>query len=461
MTTIPCDPIGPKGIAEFGRALRAREVSAEEVTKAYLERISALDPMLNAFEYVAADQAVKAARAIDNLLAAGIDLGPLMGVPVGVKDLLAVDGMPTTGGSLTDVTDLIGPEGSFVKRLKRAGCVILGKTTCVEFAFGTLGVNRLRTPWNPCDPKVKRIPGGSSSGSAVAVAAGLCAFAIGTDTGTSVRLPAALCGVFGLRTNSELWPTDGVFPLAPVMDSIGPLTKSAADAAIVYAALTGDCVPEAAPIGGLRLGKPTDYYYESLDPEVDVCMSAALAKLAEAGVEIAPVRVPEAKEREAYFPTALPAYALGILGRERYQRDRDKMDPIVAARVGSGFDIQASDFVRQELRRKALEKAMERRMDGYDAWVVPTSALVARPAEDFSDVERGMPLTLAIAQATQPGSMFGQCGSSIPIHGLGSTLPVGLHVVCRRHEVAKALSISLAIEDIIGIPSRPDLTGFL
>ncbi len=219
MTTIPRDPIGPKGIEEFGRALRARQVTAEQVTRDYLARIKALDPVLNAFEHVAADQALETARAVDAMLAAGTDLGPLMGVPVAVKDLLAVEGMPTTAGSLLDVTDLIGSEGSFVKRLKRAGCVFLGKTTCVEFAFGTLGVNRRRTPWNPCDSKIKRIPGGSSSGSAVAVAAGLCAFAIGTDTGTSVRLPAALCGVFGLRTNSQLWPTDGVFPLAPVMDS--------------------------------------------------------------------------------------------------------------------------------------------------------------------------------------------------------------------------------------------------
>lgn len=461
MKTIPNDPMGPGGIAEFGRALRAGKMTSEQVTRDYLARIEVLDPVLNAFEHVAVDQALKTARAIDAMAAAGIDLGPLMGVPVGVKDLIAVEGMPTTAGSLLDVTDLIGPEGSFVKRLKKAGCVILGKTTCIEFAFGTLGVNRRRTPWNPWDSKTKRIPGGSSSGSATAVAAGLCAFAIGTDTGASVRLPAALCGVFGLRTNPEIWRTDGVFPLAPVMDSIGPLTKSAADAAIVYSALTGEPVPEASAIGGLRLGKPQDYYFDSMDPEVELCMDAALAKLAAAGIEIAPVRVPEAKEREAYFPVALPAYAVGVLGRERYHNERDNMDPIVAARIGSGLEVKAAEFIQQEFRRMELEKMMERRMDGYDAWVVPTSALVARPAEDFSDVERGLPLTMAITQATQPGSMFGQCGSSIPIHALGSKLPVGLQVVCRRHEVAKALSVSLAIEDIIGVPPQADLSGFL
>jgi aspartyl-tRNA(Asn)/glutamyl-tRNA(Gln) amidotransferase subunit A len=154
----------------------------------YLAGIEQLDPKLGAYGHVNATRALDAARALDDLLAAGVDLGPLMGVPVAVKDLFAVDGTPTTAGSDLDVAELIGSDGSFVKGLRRAGCVILGKTKTVEFAFGAVGTNSVRgTPWNPADAQVHRIPGGSSSGSAVAVAAGLCAFAIGTDTGGSVR----------------------------------------------------------------------------------------------------------------------------------------------------------------------------------------------------------------------------------------------------------------------------------
>ena len=221
MTVLPPDPLESGGIAEYGKRLRAGDIMAEASTVAYLDRIEALDPKLGAYEYVAGEQALKAARALDSLLAAGTDLGPLMGVPVAIKDLFAVEGMTTHAGSNLDLSDVIGVEGSFVKRLKRAGCVILGKTKTVEFALGTTGISKPRgTPWNPWDAKVHRVPGGSSSGSGVAAAASLCGFAISTDTGGSVRLPASFCGVFGLKTTVGLWPTDGVFPLPPDLDRI-------------------------------------------------------------------------------------------------------------------------------------------------------------------------------------------------------------------------------------------------
>jgi aspartyl-tRNA(Asn)/glutamyl-tRNA(Gln) amidotransferase subunit A len=240
MRDLPSDPFEPGGINTFGRRLRAGEITAEAATAACLGRIEALDGRLGAWQHVAPEEALAAARAIDRLLAAGTDLGPLMGVPVAVKDIFAVEGMPTTAGSRVDVSDLIGPEGSFVRSLRRAGCVILGKTKTVEFALGATGISQTRgTPWNPWDPQVHRIPGGSSSGSAVATAAGMCGFGIGSDTGGSVRLPATFCGIFGLKTTLGLWPVDGVFPLAPDLDTIGPLTRTAEDAAIVWATLCG------------------------------------------------------------------------------------------------------------------------------------------------------------------------------------------------------------------------------
>jgi aspartyl-tRNA(Asn)/glutamyl-tRNA(Gln) amidotransferase subunit A len=201
LTLVP-DPLAQGGIAGYGRRLRQGAITAAAATEAYLERIAALDPKLGAYQHVAAEQALASARALDRLLAAGTDLGPLMGVPVAIKDIFAVDGMPTTAGSQLEVADLIGPEGPFVQALRRAGCVILGKVKTVEFALGAVGISRPRgTPWNPWDAAMHRIPGGSSSGPAVAVAAGLCGSAIGSDTGGSVRLPACFCGTFGLKTS--------------------------------------------------------------------------------------------------------------------------------------------------------------------------------------------------------------------------------------------------------------------
>jgi aspartyl-tRNA(Asn)/glutamyl-tRNA(Gln) amidotransferase subunit A len=436
-------------------------VTSEAVTQAYLSRIEGLDPKIQAYEFVAGDQALATARAMDAMIAAGTDLGPLMGVPVALKDLLAVDGMPTTGGSLVDLSDLIGPEGTFVKTLKRCGCVILGKATMVELAFGALGINRLRTPWNPWDPDVHRICGGSSSGSGAAVAAGLCAFAIGSDTGGSVRLPSSACGTFGLRTAADLWPKDGFLPLVPNLDTIGPLTKSAADAAIVLAALTGRPVVRAAPLDGLRLGKPRHHFYDNLAPEVERCMTAALDELRKAGVSIVPVDTPEAEERFKYFPVAMPAYAIGLLGRERFLKMRDNMDQITAIRCDAGLEVKAAEFIRLERRRQELVRIAHAKLEGLDAWVTPTMAITAPPVADFADVKDGMRLTLAITQATQPASLFGLAASSSPIHMYGSDRPVGLHLLGPASKVEGVLSVALAVEQVTGLPPVADMAPFM
>ncbi len=462
MTTLPADPFEPGGIALFGKRLRGGEITAEAATRAYLARIAVLDDRLGAYQYVAAEQAVAAARALDGLLAAGTDLGPLMGVPVAIKDLFAVDGMPTTAGSNIDVGDLIGAEGRFVKALKRAGCVILGKTKTVEFALGTTGISKPRgTPWNPWDAATQRIPGGSSSGPGVATAAGLCAFAIGTDTGGSVRLPAHFCGTFGLKTTAGLWPTDGVFPLARDLDSIGPLTRSAADAAIVFAVLTGQPTPTASPVRGLRLGKPVHYFYDNLDSNVAACMTAALTMLEEAGADIVPIEVPEAPEREKYFPAALPADLISVLGRERFLAGRERMDPVVAARGGMGLEAKAAEVLQVKWWRQQLCAAAEARSEGLDGWITPTAAIASVPVADFTDPAEAMRLTLAITQDTQPGNLLGLCATTTPIQMLGSALPVGLQLLCPANHEARALAIALAIEDLVGPPPRPDLSGFL
>jgi aspartyl-tRNA(Asn)/glutamyl-tRNA(Gln) amidotransferase subunit A len=462
MSAIPPDPLEPGGIAGFGERLRRGHITAVAATRAYLDRIDTLEPRLGAFEHVAGDTALKAARALDDLLAAGTDLGPLMGVPVAVKDLFAVEGMPVHAGSNLDLGDIIGAEGRFVASLRRAGCVILGKTKTVEFAFGTTGISTPRgTPWNPWDAAVQRIPGGSSSGSGVAMAAGLCGFAIGSDTGGSVRLPAAFCGVFGLKTTVGLWPTDGVFPLSRELDSIGPLTRSAADAALVYSALTGRPLPAATPPRGLRLGRPSNYFYDELEKQVADCLEAALAALTEAGAEIVPLEVPEAPERENYFPVALPADLITELGRTRFLEGRHAIDPVVAARGDKGLDLGAPEYNRLRMHRHRLRESVRQRFQGLDGWVTPTIARVAVPLSDFADPAAGMKLTLAITRATQPVNLLDLCATTTPVQHLGAELPVGLQVVCPGGRDGDALAIAVAVEELLGAPPRPDLSGFI
>jgi aspartyl-tRNA(Asn)/glutamyl-tRNA(Gln) amidotransferase subunit A len=261
------DPL-KNGLADYARRLRAGHTTVTATVEAYAERIAALDGRLQAWQHLDLDRAMDTARALDVMIAGGHDFGPLTGVPIGVKDIIAVSGLPTTNGSLYPSEDLTGPEGTIIKRLKQAGCVILGKTRTVEFALGATGVNEARgTPVNPWDAQRHRIPGGSSSGSAVATAAGMCAFALGTDTGGSVRIPACFNNLYGHKTTVGLWPTDGVFPLSPTLDSIGPLCRTADDAAIVHRVVTGQHIAPVQSLAGLRRGRPGQWCFDELDAD--------------------------------------------------------------------------------------------------------------------------------------------------------------------------------------------------
>ncbi len=458
----PSDPLEPGGVAGFGRRLRAGEITAETAAAAYLARIDALEPRLGAFEFVASDKALETARALDDLLTTGTDLGPLMGVPVALKDLIAVTGMPTTAGSNLDVDDLVGAEGPFVKTLKAAGCVIIGKTKTVEFARGAAGINNVRgTPWNPWDAGTQRAPGGSSSGSAVAVAAGMCAFAIGSDTGGSVRTPAAFCGVFGQKTTKGLWPTGGMFPTAPTFDTIGTLTRTAVDAAVVFGALSGVPAPAPCSLRGLRLGRPSNHFFDDLEPEVETCVTAALVAIKEAGAKLVSVEVPEVADRLPILRNLVTPEFLAVFGRQRFLAEQDAMDPMTVARTLPALEVPVDDCIRMLWRHRELCRVFEDRMRGLDAWVTPTVSLLPPTVVDITNLEGGLRLEGRLGLNTHPVSFFGLCATTQPIHMLGSALPVGLQIVCPGDADARALSIARAIEDLTGPPPVPDLTAFV
>src|SRR6185437_1493177 len=410
MKSLPADPLEAITLEEFGRRLRGGGISVESATRAYLERIALLEPKIAAFVHVAEAKALEQARAIDRLLAAGTDLGPLMGVPVAVKDLLTVDGMPRPRcGSDVDISDLVEPEGGFVRRLKRAGCVILGKTRMTEFAFGLVNVKHA-TPWNPVDSKVHRMPGGSSGGSAAALAAGMCAFSIGSDTGGSVRHPAAMCRLFGYKSTYGMWPVDGTFPLSASLDSIGTFTRSAQDAALVYAALCSRPEPPRRALRGLRLGRPQRHYFEELAPDVSKATEEALAKLGEAGVEIVPIEVPETAEIDAVFGPVVTLELLAFLGRDRFLAAKDILDPIVWNRTVPLLDYRATDYLRARRRLDPLRRIARERMRGLDGWITPTTPDTPVPLEEHRTPEKAAAWIRRGTRNTRPGNMFGQCG---------------------------------------------------
>src|SRR5690349_19352014 len=254
-------PLDGTPLADYAAGLRDGTYSAEATTRGALARIDAANEALDAFTFVDAEGALAAARAADAHLLARTDLGPRMGVPVALKDLYAAAGMPMTAGSRIDIADRVPAEGTLVRALKRAGAVILGKTRTTEFAFGTFNPSH-PTPRNPADRAVHRMPGGSSSGSAVAEAAGLCAIAFGSDTGGSVRQPAALCGVAGFKPTAGRLPLDGIFPLSPTFDSPGWFAHRVADLALVWQVLSNEAPARARPLDTLVLGKPGAHFFD-------------------------------------------------------------------------------------------------------------------------------------------------------------------------------------------------------
>lgn len=471
MSQLPPDPFEQGGLARFARDFRAGRASSLEVTRAYIARIDALDPRLQAFQYIDREGAIATARAMDALRAAGTDLGPLMGVPVAVKDVFAIDGFPTpTAGSLMDFSAMAGDrQGPFVTALRRCGVVILGTTKAVELCLGITGASTPRgTPWNPWDAGVHRVPGGSSSGSGVACGAGLCAFAIGTDTGGSVRVPSAFNGVFGLKTSFGHWPTAAGVPLHPDVDTIGLLTRGAADAQLAFDAIDAQLfgyrhepARRRVRIDRLRVGIPENYYYDGLDPAIRQAVDAANARLESAGAQLAPIRITEAPEREAWFPVALPVSCLALFGGDTLKEAAPTMDPIVSARVESGRDVAASDYFALELRRRQSGREALRYFDEVDVIATPTTVDLPPPLSAFDDPDQAMRHAMGMTRNTQPSNYLGQCAVSLPLPRPSGELPVGYQLIGAPGRDGELLAVAAAIEEVLGPAGRPDLGGFI
>jgi aspartyl-tRNA(Asn)/glutamyl-tRNA(Gln) amidotransferase subunit A len=449
MSAMPENPLAGVTIAEYGRQLRRGDRRATEVVDRYLRRIEALNSKLGAYTFVATEQARADAGRIDALLRSGTDLGPLMGVPVAVKDLYYVEGLPLAAGSRLDVAGIVRAEGPFISALKRAGAIILGKTWTSEFALG--GINFIqRVPWNPCDADIHRTPGGSSGGSAVAMAAGLCAFALGTDTGGSVRMPAALCGVFGHKFSADAFSLEGIFPLSPTLDSPGIFTATAGDAVTVWQALGGKAVPDQRNVHGLRLGIPSPIFYDDLDAEMARALDRAQKRLAQCGAVIMPVEVPEAREFETLFGRIVPVELIEILGRERVRRHLDVFDPVTKARFSAVLDLPPLDSRAVQAELSALRNKVSVPVRACDAWITPTAPLVPGPLSDHATLDAALAWNRRALRNTRPGNVFDQCGVSLPLPG--SALPVGLQILCPAMEDAKLLAIARAVESAVNSP---------
>ena len=398
------------------------------------------------------DKSRAAADAADARGRAGISLGPLDGAIVTIKDLFDVAGEVTRAGSkvLAEEGKPAQADAEVVRRLRAAGSVVVAKTNMSEFAFTGVGSNpHFGTPGNPADRA--RVPGGSSAGAAVSVADGMCEIAIGSDTGGSCRIPAALCGVVGFKPSRQRISTAGVFPLSYSLDSIGSLAKSVAGCAMADAVMAGEaaCPLDPAPLAGLRLGVAQGVPLENLDDTVGKRFPAALDRLAKARARLANEQLPLIDDmmRALARASILVAEAYSI-HRDRLVRRGADIDPIVRGRTEKGRDISAADYIETVRARAALVKAMDARLADLDALVMPTTPTVAPRMDEVAAPKQFMARNALLLRNTTIANFFDLCAISLPLPREGG-LPAGLMLVARNGCDRNLLRIAAAVEKLL------------
>ena len=456
---------------DLARSFLDATASPTDAMDQVLDAVDQLDSKLEAWRVVYADEARQGAEAATAQLETGHRTGPFHGVPFALKDIVDVEGRSTMAGSAA-LADRISPStATIARRLVAAGGVLIGKTKTVEFALGGWGTNQhIGTPRNPWDPTTARAPGGSSSGSGVAVASGMAPCAIGTDTGGSVRLPAAFCGIVGLKTTEGLLPTDGIVPLSHTLDTPGPMARSVADAALMFDVLTGRhpadidrdwqagvglYAPPPADLRGVRLGVMADHERVLASPAMLAAYDAALEALSNLGAELTVVPMPLTYDelKEAAFNIVTPEawHHHGHL----FGDPAAKLDENVRARAIGGEHVAATSYIASIQARQRYRSELLSSMAGLDAIVTPTTPDTA-PALATIDED------ITPAQFTRAANYLAQSGLSIPTglapapDGEPADIPAAIQFVGRGNDEANLLRIGATFEQARGpLPDPP------
>jgi aspartyl-tRNA(Asn)/glutamyl-tRNA(Gln) amidotransferase subunit A len=419
-------------IAAVRTALESGATSSRALVQTCIDRAKAASGEgAYTFVRVFAESAIADAEAIDRRRLAGIWTGPLGGIPISIKDLFDIRGIPTTAGSvvLAEAAPALA-DSVVVSRLRAAGAVIVGRTNMTEFAFSGLGLNpHFGTPANPYDRSTRRIPGGSSSGAAISVCDGMATAAIGTDTGGSVRIPAALCGLVGFKPTAMRIPLAGTLPLSMSLDSIGPLGRSVNCCRILDAVLSDQSPEDAQSVSlqDLRIAVPTTRVFDDIDAYVSRTFESALASLVDAGAKVSQIPVSEFADvvqtaEVATFP-AVEGYSWH---RDLLGHARDRYDPRVAVRLDRGGSVSAADYLWLRRRRSELMRAVRSRVGGFDVLAMPTVPIIAPPIGGLDrDDDLYHRINLLVLRNPTLVNFLDGCALSLPCHHDGEA-PVGL-----------------------------------
>ena len=444
----------PHTITAFAEALRARELTSEAAVGLCLERIAERDASINAFITVDADAALAAARTADRELTGGHPRGPLHGVPISIKDLFDLRGTATTAASRVRQNHRARHDATAVARLRAAGAIILGKTNLHEFALGTTNEDSAFGPVrHPLD--ANRTPGGSSGGSAASVLAGMAYASLGTDTGGSVRIPAAFCGLVGLKPALGEIPTTGAVPLSATLDHAGAICRSVADARLMYDVLSatggGARLHAAGPISGLRLGVLREYFMASLEPQVAAAFQEACERLRAAGALLEDVSVPHAGDiAPVYLHIALSEAA--AYHAKTLETRADDYTPNVRLRLEMGRYILAEDYVRALRGREVLRAEVDAALGGRQALILPTVPVPATKLGATTVKVGGTeePVRNITLRLTQLFNITGHPAITVPCGTTRDGLPVGAQLVGHSGSTPALLDTAEQLEGYLG-----------
>jgi aspartyl-tRNA(Asn)/glutamyl-tRNA(Gln) amidotransferase subunit A len=446
-------------LAEVAALIRQKQVSPYELTEQCLARISTLNPTLNAFITITGDAALAAARQAEGEITKGDYRGPLHGIPVAVKDLIYTAGVRTTCGSKILANFVPDFDATVIKKLQDAGAISVGKTAMHEFAYGITNENPhygpTRNPWNP-----QHVSGGSSGGSAVSAATGMCFAAVGTDTGGSIRIPGSFCGTAGLKPTFGRISCHGAYPLGPTLDHVGPMARTVVDVGILYQLLAGydldDGYSADHPVGeislkkslqGMRVGIPDAYFEKDVQPEVLHAFQSAATVLEELGAQVSSARLPDMARVTEVSRNAL--LVEGYAGHWQHLAERPQdLGPDVKANIEKGKDIPARDYVQGQLERNRFRIAMEKVFDSVDVLITPATPLTAFPI-GTKNVLLGPQEEDARTAATRFTRCFNATGHPALTVCCGfdsAGLPVGLQIVGRFWDEATVLQAGFAYE---------------
>ncbi|HFB2048924.1 MAG: amidase [Hyphomicrobiaceae bacterium] len=454
-----------KSISRIASGYSKGNFTPNSVIEATLQRIKRLEPKLQAFDLILAEAAREAADLATRAIERGHAIGPFHGIPFALKDLIDVKGLITAGGTVVYADRIATATAPLVSRLLSGGGILIGKTKTVEVAYGAWGTNEVRgTPWNPWDEQIHRTPGGSSSGSAVAVASGMASCAVGTDTGGSVRIPAAWCGVSGLKVTEGRMPLEGVQPLAHTLDTPGILANSVLDTSIMFEIMDGRHPIEITEsikkqvglygelkrgVAGLTLGTLCELERENIHDTVLEHYDAALCRLDRLGAQIVPLELEVSSKQMRDDIGIIMSYEAYYHHGPMYEEASNKIDEHVRKRILAGRDITSAQFIEALKRRKQNQVKVLKMLAGIDAYITPTVTSTPLPISYVDQCQTP-------ARFTRIANYLAFCAMSVPMGLIEGKGPTGLQVIAKGHNESMALRIAAAFEKEFGhLPTPP------